>query len=58
MEPYNIVIENTEEDGLSHAEVVRNLRKEVKEIKSQKTGALYFDELHSCEFIALIMPWV
>ena len=33
MEPCNIVIENTEEDGLSDAEVVRNLRKEVKEMK-------------------------
>ena len=34
------------------------IRTEVKEIKSPKNTLLYFDELHSCEGIALIMPWV
>ena len=47
VEPYNIVIENTETDELSNAEIIRRLRREVESMRekmeamTEKTGPIY-----------------
>ena len=50
VEPYNIVIENTETDELSNAEIIKKLKKEIEDMKekmeamaekAEKTGPIY-----------------